>query len=290
MTILKRLLRWVGIALGALAALAVLAYGVIYAKSERILGRKYEIFAASVSLPADAASIEEGRRLSIVLGCFGGCHGQQAEGSVMFNQPMIGRIVAPDLTASVRKYDDGQLVTLIRSGLRPDGVSTFVMPSESFVNLSDEDLGRIIAFLRSLPATRGLAPGNSVGPLGRIGIVSGEFKSTAQLLAVAKPAPEASSEEGKRGRYLAQTACGHCHGTSLRGSSNPDFTSPPLQIVAAYSPDAFAQLMRTGVAPGGRQLRTMSPWAKNHLSHLTDAEVAALYGYLHELPAAGGAQ
>jgi hypothetical protein len=62
---------------------------------------------------------------------------------------------------------------------------------------------------------------------------------------------------------------------------NPGFTSPNLQVVAGYTPEAFAQLLRTGVALGGRNLRTMGPWARDHLSHFTDAEIAALYRYLH---------
>ena len=55
--------------------------------------------------------------------------------------------------------------------------------------------------------------------------------------------------------------------------------------MAAYSQEQFAQLMRAGVALGGRNLKTMSPWERQHLSYLTDSEIAALYGYLHTMPA-----
>ena len=65
----------------------------------------------------------------------------------------------------------------------------------------------------------------------------------------------------------------------------PAFTSPTLQVVAAYSPEGFARLLRTGVPLGGRELVEMSAWARNNLSHLTDAEIAALYSYLHSIPA-----
>jgi hypothetical protein len=41
--------------------------------------------------------------------------------------------------------------------------------------------------------------------------------------------------------------------------------------------------MREGVALGDRNLNTMSPWARQLLSHLTDAEIAALYSYLHTM-------
>jgi hypothetical protein len=75
--------------------------------------------AVSISLPTDLASIDEGRRLAVIRGCFGGCHGKQAEGMVMFDDPVIGRVVAPNLTAAVRQYSDTELATIIRTGLRP---------------------------------------------------------------------------------------------------------------------------------------------------------------------------
>jgi mono/diheme cytochrome c family protein len=283
---MKRLLRWIGIALGSLAALALIAYAVVYILSERVLRRTYDVPSVAISIPTDPASIIEGRRLAIVRGCFGGCHGREVEGVVMIDQPMIGRVVAPNLTAAVRKYSDAELAVIIEHGVRPDGRSMMVMPAEAFVWLTDQDLGRIIAFLKSLPAVDGPGPSVSLGPIARIGVAVGKFNTVAGLIAATVPPPEATSEEATHGRYLARTTCPQCHGTSLRGDSNPDFTSPDLRIVASYSAESFAQLMRTGVAPGGRNLPTMGPWARQHLSYLTDAEIAALYSYLHSMPEA----
>ncbi len=82
------------------------------------------------------------------------------------------------------------------------------------------------------------------------------------------------------------TICAECHGSDLHGASNPDFTSPSLEIVAAYSPEAFTQLLRTGLPLGGRTLPVMGPRSRESLSQLTDAEIAALYGYLHTMPQA----
>lgn len=283
---MKRLLRWIGIALGGLIALGVISYTVVYILSERILRRTYDVPAVAISIPTDPLSISEGRRLATLRGCVGGCHGKEVEGAIMFDEPVIGRVVAPNLTAAVRKYSDSELVGIIRNGVRPGGRSMMVMPAEEFVLLTDQDLSRIIAFLKSLPAAEGPGPSLSLGPLGRIGVAVGQFKPVAQLIAQTIPPPDATSDEAAYGRYLARTTCASCHGTSLRGDSNPDFTSPSLQIVAAYSPESFAQLMSTGVALGGRNLGTMSPWARQHLSHFTDSEIAALYSYLHALPAA----
>ena len=283
---MKPLLRWIGIALGGLVGLGIVGYGVLYVLSERVLRRTYEVPAISLTIPTDPASIAEGRRLATIRGCFADCHGKQGEGKVMFDQPMIARVVAPNLTAAVHKYSDAERVAIIRNGVRPGGRSLLIMPSDAFVGLTDEDLGRIIAFLKSLPAVEGPGPSISVGPLGRVGLATGKFKPAAQLIAETVPPPEAPNEEAAYGRYLARTICAECHGTALRGDSNPDFTSPDLRVVAAYSPDAFAQLLRTGVAIGGRSVGVMSAQARNNLSYLTDVEIAALYSYLYSLPEA----
>ena len=283
---MKRLLRWAGIAAGSLAGLALVAYAVLYVLSERVLRRSYAIPAVAISIPIDPESIAAGRRLATVRGCVAGCHGKEAEGAVLFDEPMIGRIVAPNLTASVRKFSDAELVVVIRNGVRPGGRSTFVMPSEVFAGLTDADLGQIIAFLKSLPVLPGPGPGVSLGPLGRVGVVTGQFKTAPQLIAEAVPLPDSTNEEAARGRYLARTVCAQCHGTSLHGDSNPAFTSPDLRVVAAYSPEEFVQLLRMGVALGGRKLGMMRETARDNLAHLTDGEIADLYSYLHAMPAA----
>ncbi len=176
---MKRLLRWIGAVLGGVAGLAIVGCVVAYALSERVLQHIYQVPAVAISIPTDPASIGEGRRLATIRGCVGGCHGKQAEGVVMFDEPMIGRIVAPNLTAAVRKYSDAELAVIIRNGVRPTGRSMMVMPAEAFVLLTDEDLGRIIAFLKSLPAVDGPGPSVSMGPLGRIGVAAGQFKPVA---------------------------------------------------------------------------------------------------------------
>jgi mono/diheme cytochrome c family protein len=159
-----------------------------------------------------------------------------------------------------------------------------VMRSEVFVALTDEDLGRIIAFLKSLPAVAGPDPSLSLGPLGRVGIATGKSKPAAQFVAESVPLPEATNEEAAFGRYLARTTCALCHRTNLRGGAAFEGNTPNPQIVAAYSPEAFIQLLRTGVPPGGRKLGLMREAARDHLSFLTDAEIAALYSYLHAMP------
>ena len=282
-TCMHRALRWTGITVAVLIGLLIVTSAAIYGLSERILRRTYEVPSVALTVPSDLQSVQEGRRLATIRGCVLGCHGKQADGEVLFDDAKIARIVAPDLTAAVRRYSDADLALIIRKGVHPDGRSLVVMPSAAYVSLSDVDLGRIIAFLRSLPASTGPGPSISMGPLGRLGLVTGKFEVEAERVARAAPPPAAVSKEAERGRYLARTVCAECHGTSLHGDSNPDFTSPDLRVVAAYSPEAFSQLLRSGIALGGRQLGEMSTRARNNLAQLSDAEISALYSYLHAM-------
>lgn len=158
------------------------------------------------------------------------------------------------------------------------------MPAEAFNELTDAEVGRIIAFLRTLPPAAGPGPSVSLGPIGRIGLAVGKFKMVPTLIAETVPLPPASSEQAAIGRHLARTICAQCHGTSLRGASTPDFTSPDLRVVAGYSREAFSRLLREGIGIGDRKLGVMGGWARRNLSALTDAEIAGLFDYLHELP------
>ena len=283
---MKRLLRRTGIAFASLVVLAAVAYGVVYVLSEKALHRTYPRPSVTLVAPTDAASIQEGRRLATVRGCFAGCHGKEAEGAVMFDQPKIARIVAPNLAAA-KKYSDAELAAIIRSGVKPDGRSMLVMPSQTFAGLTDADVGRIIAFVKSLPEAPGLQPDIQMGPLGRIGLATGKFRMAAEHVAQAVPPPEAKSDQQRQGRYLARTICSECHGSDLRGDSNPSFTTPGMRVMAAYTPQAFTELLRTGIAVGGRNVGVMTVQSRNNLSHLTDSEIAALYAYLRPLAEAG---
>lgn len=280
---MKRLLRWIGISLASLVGLILVAYLIVYVLSERELRRTYPTPIAALSIPTDAESLAEGHRLSIIRGCFT-CHGAALEGNVLFDQPMLGTLTAPNLTNLSDRYDAAGLAAVIRNGVRPDGRSMMVMPSMAFKELSDADLGRIVAYVRSLQPLPGPKASVTLGPLGRIGIVSGRFKTMAQTIAVGVPPPPATNKDAESGYYLARSGCAECHGVDLRGADHGEFVAPTLQIANAYGAEDFTKLMRTGTALGGRTLGIMSRYAQANLSHLTDGEIASLYAYLHALP------
>jgi mono/diheme cytochrome c family protein len=282
----RTLLRWSGYALAALLILALGAAGFVYAASERTARTVYDVPLNVIAVPADSAAIAEGRRLALIRGCYDGCHGKGADGGVFFDQPMLARLVAPNLTRIVAEQSDTELERVIRQGVRPNGRSTIGMPSAMYYHLTDEDLGAIIAFLRSLPPTDGPATVISLGPLARLGVVLGQYEPQVRMIDRSVPRARAHQLDDTvaHGRYLALTSCTECHGGDLRGSR--DGGTPTLAIAAAYSPDAFARLMRTGIALGDRELTLMASVARGRFSHFTEGELTALHAYLKTLAAA----
>jgi mono/diheme cytochrome c family protein len=281
----RKLLRWSGYVLAGLLIVALGAAGFVYAASERTARAVYDVPLTAFTAPVDTASIAEGRRLALIRGCYDGCHGKAADGGVFFDQPMLARLVAPNLTRVVAEHSDAELERVIRQGVRLNGRSTIGMPSAMYYHLTDEDLGAIIAFLRSLPPSEGPATEIRLGPLARVGIVLRQYEPQVRMIDRSAPRSRANELDNAvaYGRYLALTSCTECHGLDLRGS--PDGLTPPLAIAAAYAPDEFAHLLRTGVALGGRELDLMASVARSRFAHFTDAEVAAVYAYLQTLAA-----
>jgi cytochrome c553 len=240
---LRRVLKWLAIGLAAILVLALVALVYAYVASSRIIDRTYDVPLAVLAASSDSAVLADGQRLASLWGCLVGCHGEDGAGTLMFEQPLVGRIRAPNITTILPDYTDEELERLIRRGVKQDGRSVFVMPSGFLYHLDDAQLNSIIAHVRSLPKKKDRFKGGvKFGPMGRA------------------------------------TGCSECHGEDLRGE---DGFTPSLEVVAtSYTPADFRLLMRTGIALGGRQLDLMSEVARDNLRHLTPREVAGLYDYL----------
>ncbi|MEZ4457689.1 MAG: c-type cytochrome [Gemmatimonadales bacterium] len=239
-----RVPRWLRWLLGSLTILVLLSVLVLYAGSELVRRRTFEAPLVSIALPTDSAGIATGERLARVRGCLGGCHGNTVEGKVFYDEPGVARLVAPSLTAAVDRYSDPELARIIRRGVRPDGRGVFGMPATTFAGMSDEDLGAILAFLRHTRAGSGLAPSLDLGPLGRLGLLLGQYRSEAAAIPPTTPAAPARTPRDPPatfGAYLAHSICTECHGTDLRGSIAGKV--PALVIVRGYSLEGFTTLL-----------------------------------------------
>jgi mono/diheme cytochrome c family protein len=277
---MRKALRWLGIGLGGLLALLLVAAGAIFVISELALRKEHR--AAAEPLPAPTpAQLADGPRQARILGCLS-CHGDRLEGKVMFEAPGVARVVAPNLTTLAALASDQQLAAAIRQGIGHDGRALFVMPSAMYSRLDPGEVTALIAWLRAQPKVPGMSDRPSLGPLGRFGIAAGRFRSAPEdVERFAGEVPIDLGPAHSAGRRIAANACSECHGPALFGQTMGGGEEPPdLNVAAGYDLAQFTALMRTGLTPSGKKLGLMEAVAKNDLTHLNDAEIAALHAYL----------
>ncbi|MCZ6560575.1 MAG: cytochrome c, partial [Gammaproteobacteria bacterium] len=153
-------------------------------------------------------------------------------------------------------------------------------------DLSDEDVGAIIAFLKTQEPGEVQLPDRNVGPLGRLLLfyykqIVGTILAAEKIDHDTPRIASARDEPAAHGRYLAYTICTECHGFDLRGEAGVG--APDLAIAVAYTLENFHKLLRTGVPMDGRELGLMAKMATNRFSHFSDGEVDALHTYLQTL-------
>lgn len=276
---MARLLRWGGYAVAAAAVLLLVATAAIWGLSWQMMrGAK----AAPVHLATPtAAQLADAPRMLTVLRCEG-CHGKGLTGDLFFDEPGVAKIYAPNLTAVAAKASDEQLARAITQGIGTNGRALVIMPSATFARLDAGEVAALIAAIRAQPRTAQPSPGPEVGILGRIGLVTGKFHTTPEQVAqYATKSPIDVGPQFRQGQHIAASNCAECHGADVGGGeAEPGLNAPDLTIAGAYDPAAFKTLMRTGVAPGGKKLKMMDEIARDSLSHMTDAEIDALYAYL----------
>ncbi|MDE2235700.1 MAG: c-type cytochrome [Gammaproteobacteria bacterium] len=279
---MDHILKWLGISLGCVVLLVVLAMVVFYAASDYQFRRTYNTPRLILAVPHDPAAVAAGRFIAITRGC-SGCHNGSLQGQVFFDDPWIGRVVTPNITQVIQHYSDSQLARALRYGVRPNGTSVVIMPSSMLYYLSDTDLADLIAYLRSVPTVTNSLPTTRIGILGRWMFLTGKIPFQAALIQKLGPRinpgkPEATAAYGD---YLVHSTCTECHGWNLRG--DPLVGAPDLIVAKAYTQENFARLMNTGIGNGNRDLGLMSEVARQRFSHFNSVQVDAMYAYLQTL-------
>lgn len=287
---MKRWTKRIGIGLAVMAGLVTVAVGVLYAMSGLRIRKTYDIAVAPLLIPMDSAAIARGRHLATTVALCVDCHGGDLSGKLLIDQPLVGRIAAPNLTPAgrVAGYTDADWVRAIRHGVGRDDRSLAVMPSYMYSNLSDADLVALIAYLKQLPAVERAYPKRRIGPLGRLGIVSNKLEALAAEFVdhgAPRPARAPADDPAQYGRYLASIGCIGCHGEQMRGKQDdfhntPDIT--PMGRIAGWSREQFIDVLRTGRRPDHSLLRPeQMPWPL--VGQMSDDELTALYAYLQQL-------
>jgi mono/diheme cytochrome c family protein len=290
---MKAVLKWTGIAVGAVLGLVVLAVGCVYLVSTVQLKQRYSLAVEPIAIPSDSAAIARGSHLAHALVMCVDCHGPDLAGSTMIDQPPFAVVSAPNLTAAGlgKQLSDLDLVRAIRYGVAPDGRSLVVMPSAQYYHLTDADLGAVIAYLRSVPAARRDLKPTRYGPISRTLLALGKLP-VLQAPLIDRSAPRPAPAPGvtvEYGSYLA-LPCRGCHGPGLSGGVDPagDPTWPPTsnltpEGLGRWTLADFTRVLREGKRPVGTEVNPAMPW--RWLSNLSDDEIAALWMYLRTVPA-----
>lgn len=285
---MKRILKGVGLLLGVLVGLVVVAAGVLYVRTGMKLNKTYEVTPAVTSVRADSVRLARGNHLAQILFC-NECHGEGLAGNVMVDAPPF-RMIAPNLTAGKggigRTFTDADWDRALRHGVGPDGKVNIVMPAPMFHHLSDADAEALIAYLKTMePVDNELAP-TEIRFLGRVLF---NFMLDVEQYAVAAHTPVTHPTPGPTrdyGQYLTSIACTECHGEDLRGGPSFAPEGPPvpdLTAAGAWTFDLFKTALRDGVRPSGQAIDP--EWMPvEAFQHMTDDEMQAIHQYLQTLP------
>lgn len=294
---MKRIFKWIGIVLGSLIVLIVVVGIVMYFLGNARLNKVYDFEPTGLTLPTDEASLEFGKHRVESL-CIG-CHGPDLGGvDEWFSAPPLGRIDSANLTSGEGGFgreakSDEDWVRAIRHGIDPEGKPLFMPAVVSTAHLSDEDLGAIIAYIKTVPPVDHTTGGASFTPLAKIMLTAGMFgklpvEEVSHEIHVSAPEPGVNVEYGE---YMVNTNdCRVCHGPELNGGPFPDPTitkiSPNLTPggeLAFWSEEEFINTIRTGVTPGGRELDpALMPW--QDYGKFYDDELKAIFLYLQSIP------
>jgi mono/diheme cytochrome c family protein len=265
-------------ALLALGLLALGAVAVLYYGSTLRL-RQWPVVPTVVHIPERGDPVE-GARLAAVLGCRA-CHGSDLGGDAnCYSEPDRMSLVCPNVTQARERYSDRDLVVLLRYGKKRDGALVDFMPWDMYAHLTDQDLGHVLAFVRATPkVVKSQLPSSSYSWATRWNMLIGDYPPRNDLNEYDLTPLDGPAE---RGRYLASIACPECHAPNLRGYPGDD--APSLVVAKAYSPEAFARLMRDGITISGTESKTglMSTVARSRFAHLRADEVIALKTYLDQ--------
>lgn len=294
---MKKFLKWTGIVLLVLIVVVVAFAFIMQGKYKKMAKVKYEVTVPTIAIPTDSASLARGASLAASL-C-SGCHGGDYAGKKFFDDPTIGVVWSANITTAgqPKNYTDADYIRSIRYGVKPDGHGLFVMPVQDFNYLSDEDLGSIIAYLKTVPPTGQESPAPEFTFFSEVLAGLGAFGDlySCELLdlndASVRTAPP-FGETVEFGKYtMLIHGCWSCHGEQMNGNKSPDPVSPPganispAGNIGKWSYEQFYETLHTGKTPEGKELNMeFMPWPYYRL--MTDTEMKALFMYLQTVPAA----
>lgn len=276
----------------------------------------YEFEKVDIKVVSTPARVKEGARLASMLcrTCHFNNDTRRFSGREMTEETQFGKVYIKNITshpvAGIGKWTDGELISFIRTGTRPDG--RYVPPyMPKLVHLSDEDMNSIIAFLRS--DHDWVKPDSTIQPESEPSFLS-KFLSN---IGAFKPFPYPrqpiagpdTTDPVKHGEYIAlhQLECFSCHskdfaknnyyepskseGFFAGGNTMNTLEGKPIQTlnitmdaetgIGAWSQEDFVKAVKHG------QIKNNQPALRYPMTpyvNLTDKEAAAIFAYLKTVP------
>ena len=296
---MKSVIKWIGYIVAGFLVVILLAVGTVYAVTSSRMGKTYSPRVDPLVIPNDSASIARGRHLSRAISKCVECHGNDLGGQVVFDALPMARVVAPNLTSGrggiAGDRSDDDFLRAIRHGIGPGGRALVLMPARNYWHMGDDDVGSLIAYLRTVPAVDRELPPTSFGLVGRLLLVKGDlndmFEAKKMDHAKRRPPPPAADTTADYGHYLAEIGgCTGCHGASLSGGplpGAPPDAKPSSNItpegIGTWTEADFFKALREGVRPNGTAIdSTQMPIRLTR--EMTDLETKAIYMYLRTVP------
>lgn len=212
----------------------------------------------------------------------------------------------------IGKYSDGELIRIMRTGVRPDG-SYLPIYMPKFLHMSDEDVKSVVAFLRSdnaltKPADVAQKQSEPSFLLKFLTFAVPAFQAPAYPAA---PIPEPDTTNMVAyGKYLAlgRYECYQCHSADFKtnngmmpeksegffGGGNPmpneegkivrtaNITPDNETGIGSWSEAEFTEVLKTGII---KRRNTTLRYPMFPYTMLEDKEVKAIYAYLRTVPA-----
>lgn len=243
-----------------------------------------------------------------ILTC-GNCHspkgpngdipGKEFSGGLSWDEPPF-KVTAPNITqdkdTGIGGWTDAQIKTLLRTGIRPNGVHiAMVMPTGFYHIMTERDLNAVVAYLRTIKPIKNTvaAPIYKMPQVEHV-LPGGEKPYTEAMM----------TDKVKRGFYLATIAhCMECHTpmekgvrlwTTRLGAGGFDFPGPwgistsrnisssKTKGIGAWTDDQIKRAITQGISKDGSPLKP--PMGYHYYASVTPDDVDAVVAYLRTVP------
>ena len=308
---MKKVLKILGILLGVL----VLLIGLTAAWVSLTDIPTHEVKELAITVPTDSASVARGQ--VIVESVCGHCHRSEKgtlEGRQFFPPDAgFGALWSGNITnhptAGIGKYSDGEIAYLLRTGIKNDG--KLAGPFMYYPSLSDEDIGAIIAYLRSDAPTLAASDAVRKSDYSLLAKALMKFGAIGPLPNDGQPVAKPSvTDQIAYGKYLAEPVydCYACHSANFQ-TNNPlepdqsvgymaggnlvpnwewkdipsrNITPHAEQGIGGWSYEDFVKAVKSGIRPDGSALSDAMP----RYALVSEEDMQAMFAYFNSIPAA----